>query len=31
LLERGVKPSSEEAKALAEAFKMKPEELFQKS
>lgn len=31
LLERGVKPSPEEAQVLATAFKMKPEELFQNS
>ena len=31
LLERGVIPRPEEAKALAEAFEMKPEELFQTS
>jgi transcriptional regulator with XRE-family HTH domain len=29
LLERGVRPRPEEVKALADAFKMNPEELFQ--
>jgi transcriptional regulator with XRE-family HTH domain len=31
LLERGVRPRPEEVKALADAFKMNPEELFQGS
>lgn len=29
LLERGIKPRPEEAKALADAFEVSPEELFQ--